>query len=184
MSSIVKIYNTTTGVLLESMSIPSLIENSGATRVTASDAVKNAKAQDDSAYTELVNQLAQRVAMRVTDIIFPGKIIAVTGGDGDAQPRRRHLDQPGRAVGSLRHRHELKDPDTGEVLGKEEVKLGELVISEVLPKFSKAQIYGENRGIAPGMIVRQKLPRRKSNSDRGPRAAPAASTGGTLSLST
>jgi curli biogenesis system outer membrane secretion channel CsgG len=157
MSSVVRIYNTTTGVLLESMSIPSQVESSGTTRVTASDSVKNSKAQDDSAYTELVNQLSQRVAMRVTDIIFPGKVIAVTGGYVTLNRGAGTSINRGELWEVFAAGAELKDPDTGEVLGKEEVKLGEVIISEVLPKFSKAQIYGENRGIAPGMVIRQKL---------------------------
>jgi hypothetical protein len=59
------------------------------------------------------------------------------------------------------------------VLGKEEIKIGEVIIVDVTPKFSKAQVYGENRGIAPGMILRQKL-QMPVPPGQQPAAAPAA----------
>jgi hypothetical protein len=49
---------------------------------------------------------------------------------------------------------ELIDPDTQEVLGKEEVEIGKVRITDVLPKFSKASIL-EDRGIAEGAILRK-----------------------------
>ena len=104
MSAVVRIYNSSTGVLLESMSVPVQVENGGATRMTPGDAVKNPRAQDDSAYVELVNQLSMRRAQRITDILFPAKIVTVTGDAVYDQPRRWHDDQPRRGVGSLCHR--------------------------------------------------------------------------------
>ena len=49
---------------------------------------------------------------------------------------------------------ELIDPDTQEVLGKEEVEIGKVRITDVLPKFSKASIL-EDRGIAEGALLRK-----------------------------
>jgi curli biogenesis system outer membrane secretion channel CsgG len=157
MSAVVRIYNSSTGVLSESMSVPVQVENTGATRMTAGDAAKNPKAQDDSIYVELVNQLSMRCAQRTTDILFPAKVVTVTGDSIVVN----------RGAGTMINRSEvwevfaagkdLRDPDTGEVLGKEETKMGEIVIMDVLPKSSRAQIVGENRGIAPGQIARQKL---------------------------
>ena len=37
------------------------------------------------------------------------------------------------------------------------MKVGEIVITDVLPKFSKARMIGDNRGIAVGDVVRQKM---------------------------
>ena len=157
MSAVIRIYNSSTGVLLESMSVPVQVENTGATRMTPGDAVKNPKAQDDSVYVDLINQLSMRCAQRITDILFPARIVAVTGDSVTIN----------RGAGTMINRNEvwevfatgkdLRDPDTGEVLGKEETKMGEIVIVDVLPKASRAQIAGENRGIAPGQIARQKL---------------------------
>jgi hypothetical protein len=52
---------------------------------------------------------------------------------------------------------ELKDPDTGEVLGVEEVPIGKVRITEVLPKFSKGEIV-EDLGVAVGTILRLPSP--------------------------
>ena len=49
---------------------------------------------------------------------------------------------------------ELIDPDTKEVLGKEEVEIGKVRVTDVLPKFSKASIV-EDRGIAEGALLRK-----------------------------
>jgi hypothetical protein len=49
---------------------------------------------------------------------------------------------------------ELKDPDTGEVLGVEEVNVGKVRVISVLPKVSKAEIIGADTGVAEGAIVR------------------------------
>ena len=64
---------------------------------------------------------------------------------------------------------ELIDPDTGQSLGKEEIKVGEIVITDVLPKFSKGRVVGENRGIdGQGTIVRRRL-NLPDDGPRGPR---------------
>lgn len=157
MSAVVRVYNTSTGVLLESMIVPVQTDAAGAARMAEGVSVKNPKAVDDSIYVGLVNQLSRAVAQRVVDAIFPAKVIAVTGdfvtlnrGAGTMIDRNQLWEVF--SVGQ-----ELKDPDTGEVLGKEEMKIAEIVISDVLPKFSKGQVYGENRGITTGMVVRPKL---------------------------
>ena len=49
---------------------------------------------------------------------------------------------------------ELVDPDTQEFLGKEEVEIGRVRITDAMPKFSKASIL-EDRGIAEGAILRK-----------------------------
>ena len=49
---------------------------------------------------------------------------------------------------------ELKDPDTGEVLGREEVKVGKVKISQVNPKTSLAEIV-EDTGIDKGAVLRK-----------------------------
>lgn len=169
MSAIVRIYNSSTGVLLESMSVPVQTEGGGATRVTAGDRMKNDKAEDNSVYVDLINQLSMRCAQRVTDILYPAKIVAITGsfitlnrGAGTAINR-------GELWEVFAAGNELRDPDTGELLGKEEMKVGEIVISEVLPKSSRAQIYGENRGIAPGQVARPKLPEPRATAPAGTR---------------
>lgn len=157
MSAIVRVYNTSTGLLLESMTVPVQIESTGTARAVPGENAKNPKAVDDSVYVALVNQLSKAAAQRVVDAVYPARIIAVTGdfvtlnrGAGTLIDRNQLWEVF--AVGQ-----ELKDPDTNEVLGREEMKIAEVIITDVLPKFSKGQVYGENRGIATGMIIRPKV---------------------------
>jgi hypothetical protein len=90
----------------------------------------------------------------VADVIFPVKIIAKTDktvtvnrGEGSGIA----VDQVWRvfAVGK-----EMIDPDTKEVLGREEVEIGKVRIADVLPKFSRATVL-EDRGIAEGAVLRK-----------------------------
>ena len=105
-------------------------------------------------YVTLINQLASAVSQRVIDTLFPAKVIAVTGGYVTLNRG------PGTAIGSgevwevFSAGQEMRDPDTGESLGHEEMKVGEIVIIDVLPKFSKGEIFGDNRGMATGNIAR------------------------------
>ena len=48
------------------------------------------------------------------------------------------------------------DPDTGELLGSEEERIGTVKIFEVKEKYSKAKIEGGASGIKKGDIIRDK----------------------------
>lgn len=156
-SAVVKIYDARTGELAESLSVPVQIVNAGPSRILPTDQQKNHKAQDDSVYLEAANLLASRAAAQITDALFPARVIAVTGDTVTINRGAGTLPQINElwevfAAGQL-----LKDPDTGEILGREETKVGEVVITDIQPRFIKARIYGDNRGIAPGNITRVKL---------------------------
>lgn len=172
MSAVVRIYNSSTGVLVESMSVPVQVEGGGTTRITPGDAMRNPKAQDDSVYVELVNQLSTRCAQRITDILFPAKVVTVTGDSVVINRGAGTMINRSEVWEVFATGKELRDPDTSEVLGKEETKMGEIVIMDVLPKASRAQIVGENRGVAPGQIARQKL-QMPQPQQAPPSAAPA-----------
>jgi curli biogenesis system outer membrane secretion channel CsgG len=175
MSCIVKIYNARTGILLESMAVPVQSVAKGVVRVLPGDNAGNPKAVDDSAYVELVNQMSQRVAQRITDTIYPAKILAIIGDTITINRGSGTLVDRGQVWEVFTPGREIKDPDTGEILGREETKMGEIVITEVEPRLSKAQAYGENRGIAPGNVARIKLqmpPRTTTIPQPGP-VAPA-----------
>lgn len=157
LSAIVKIYNARTAILLESMAIPVQSVGNGVVRMTPGDGNKNAKAVDDSAYVELVNQMSQRVAQRITDTIYPAKVVAIIGDNISINRGSGTMVDRGQVWEVFAIGRELKDPDTGEAIGREETKMGEVVITEVEPRLSKAHAYGENRGIAPGNVARIKL---------------------------
>jgi hypothetical protein len=108
----------------------------------------------DSLIRTVIKESADWAATQVADVIFPVKVIAksdktvtVNRGEGTGVA----VDQVWRvfAVGK-----ELIDPDTQEVLGKEEVEVGKVRITDVLPKLSKATVV-DDRGIAVGSVLRK-----------------------------
>ncbi len=106
---------------------------------------------------ELLRKIAQtmggRVANRVVDVIYPAKVIALTG----PQATINRGDGTGIAVGQTWEvfalGEEMIDPDTGESLGGSEVKVGSLRIDRVTPKFSSGTLT-ENYGVVKGSVVR------------------------------
>lgn len=165
-SVVLKIYDSTTGRLLQSVALPVKHEIKASERVSSGDYTTTPKARNDSIIVALANDVALRAAMRVVDVVFPAKIISLTD---DAATISR-----GEGTGIARDEiwevfalgNDMKDPDTGESLGREEVKVGELQITDVLPKFSKAKVRGENRGIDVGAIVRPKNVPQQQTTDR------------------
>lgn len=150
LSLIAKIYESATGKLLESTS--KSISSTDAQQ-TLNEASNDADVTDSLIRT-VVKDSADWAATRVVDVIFPAKVIAKTDktvtvnrGEGSGMA----AEQVWRvfAVGK-----ELIDPDTKEVLGKEEVEIGKVRITDVLPKFSRATVL-EDRGIAEGAVLRK-----------------------------
>ncbi len=106
---------------------------------------------------ELLRQIAQemgsKVANRVVDVIYPAKVIALTG----PQATINRGDGTGIETGQIWEvfalGEEMIDPDTGESLGGSEVKVGSLRIDRVTPKFSSGTLT-ENFGVVKGSVVR------------------------------
>jgi len=150
LSLITKVYETASGKLLESTS-KSISSTEAQQRFN--EASTDAEITDALIRT-VVKDAADWAATQIVDVIFPVKIITkndksvtVNRGEGSGMV----VDQVWRvfAVGK-----ELIDPDTKEVLGKEEVEIGKVRVTDVLPKFSKASIL-EDRGIAEGALLRK-----------------------------
>ncbi len=150
LSLITKVYETASGKLLESTS-KSISSTEAQQRFN--EASTDAEITD-ALIRKVVKDAADWAATQIVDVIFPVKIITkndksvtVNRGEGSGMV----VDQVWRvfAVGK-----ELIDPDTKEVLGKEEVEIGKVRVTDVLPKFSKASIL-EDRGIAEGALLRK-----------------------------
>jgi hypothetical protein len=144
-----RIYDTTAGALLESAS--HLINNTTDNH-TLLEASNNAEATDEL-LRRVTRDMAEWVAVRVANVAFPVKVLAKT----DKMVTLNRGEGSGMAVGQVWNANalgnELKDPDTGEVLGREEVPIGKVRITEVQPKFSKGEII-EDLGVAVGAILR------------------------------
>jgi hypothetical protein len=100
----------------------------------------------------IARSMAEKIAVHVADVIFPAKvlikrdnIVTINRGEG-----------AGVAVGDVfdvfAQGEELKDPDTGEVLGREEVKVGKVKISQINAKMSQAEVM-EDTGIDKGCVL-------------------------------
>ena len=149
--AVAKLYDTTSGALLESYNDVVEIEQIEAEQLREeNNGTMLARTLRDAA-----GVFAQRAANRVTDVAFPAKIIAATSGvftinRGDGTDVR---------VGDFFTVYggggePLVDPDTGEVLGVNEIPLGDVRIVRVEPKFCQAVLVGDDRGIDVGMVAR------------------------------
>lgn len=152
-SIVAKIYDSSTGKLMESANFQ-----------TGNDAFKqileerNYTVKDGELSDEMMvavsRTMAEKIANRVADVIFPAKVMAKR----DTVVTINRGEGAGVAVGDVFNvfalGEEMIDPDTKESLGREEVKVGKVKISEVTPKFSKADAL-EDTGIAVGAILRK-----------------------------
>lgn len=149
LSAIGKIYESSTGKLLESASIQ--VERKD-DRSDSTALTKNAEATD-ALLLDAVREAAERIANRVADVAFPARVLAkrdktitINRGDGG-----------GVSVGQVWKvfalGEELIDPDTKESLGREEVQVGKARITAVNPKTSTAEIL-DDTGIDKGAVLR------------------------------
>jgi curli biogenesis system outer membrane secretion channel CsgG len=160
---VLKIYDTTTGKALDALSVPIKLDEKGASRIPTEGFGNHAS--DDSLIESVAIALSQDAAQRLVDRIFPPRVVGVT----DNQVTLNRGEGTGVAVGQRWGVYalgkEMIDPDTGESLGKEEIKVGEIVITDVLPKVSKGKLLGNNLGVESGAVVR---PMPAQPDDRGP----------------
>lgn len=98
--------------------------------------------------------MAEKIANHVVDILFPAKVlvkrdntVTINRGEGAGVAEGDTFNVY--ALGA-----ELIDPDTKESLGREEVKVGKVKISQVNPKTSMATIL-EDTGIDAGAVLRK-----------------------------
>jgi hypothetical protein len=89
----------------------------------------------------------------VTDVIYPARAIAVSGAQVTINRGDGTNIAAGQTWGVFRLGEELKDPDTGESLGREETLVGKVRIMSVQPKTAKAEVV-EGSGIAVGDLLR------------------------------
>jgi curli biogenesis system outer membrane secretion channel CsgG len=149
LSAVAKVYNSTTGKLLESASFKTEKKDD---RTDSTDLQKNAELTD-ALLTDIVREHAEKVATRVADVVFPVRVLVKR----DKQITINRGEGAGVEVGQVWNVYalgeELIDPDTKEVLGREEVRVGKAKITAVNPKTSTAEIL-EDTGIDKGAVLR------------------------------
>ena len=146
---VARIYELKTGKLIESASFQ--LDNKNLEQLLGQST--RTKSFSDELLRKISEEISVKVATRVVDVIYPAKIIALTGnqatinrGDGTGIAKGQVWDVF--ALGE-----EMIDPDTGEVLGSSEIKVGVLKSERITPKFSTG-ILTENFGAIKGSIVR------------------------------
>ncbi len=147
-SAVGKIYESETGKLIESTNFQISTRDSNENI----DSAKNGELSD-ALLLDITRGMADKIANRVADVIFPAKIISRI----DKQVTLNRGDGTGIAIGQLWQvfalGEELVDPDTGVSLGREELPVGKIRVTRVNPKTATADIVGD-AGIDKGAIVR------------------------------
>ena len=153
LSAVCRIFDSTKGTLLES------------TRITLNDFdfknnpqyVVDQKGGDltEAVVNVIADKMASKVAQKITDTIFPAKVLVVRDGVATLNRGEGTDIAVGEVWEAFAQGEALIDPDTGENLGSEEVAVGFLRVISVAPKFSRAEVCGIDRGIAKGCILRK-----------------------------
>lgn len=157
LSTVGKIYDATSGKLLESANFQLSQKDISENR---SFSTKDGELSDEL-LVAIAREMADRLANRVADVIFPAKVLVRR----DKQLTINRGDGTGIAVDQVWNVYavgeELIDPDTKESLGKEEVLVGKARIVSVQPKTATAEVL-EDTGIDKGAVLRlpptKKLP--------------------------
>jgi len=148
-----KIYDSTTGKLLESANFQTGNDEFKQIQQERNYSVKDGELSDEM-MVAVSRTMAEKIANHVVDVIYPAKVLVKR----DTQVTINRGDGAGVAVGDTFNvfalGEEMIDPDTKESLGREEAKVGKVKIAEVDAKFSKADII-EDTGIVPGAILRK-----------------------------
>jgi curli biogenesis system outer membrane secretion channel CsgG len=153
LSVVGKVYDASTGKLLESANFQSGNDDFKRIQEERSYSVKDGELSDEM-MVAVARDLAQKIATRIADVVFPAKVLLKR----DKEVTVNRGEGGGVAVGDVFNVYalgeELTDPDTKESLGREEVKVGKVKITQVNPKTSTADIL-DDTGIDKGAILRK-----------------------------
>ena len=148
-SAVAKVTVGATGLVVGTANINLKVRDSEARSQNTVDRVGEAS---DDLINQATRELAQKLAMRAVDFIYPARII---GKRGSVVTINRN-DQSGIKVGQVWEvmvlGDDLVDPDTGDV-SREEVYVGTVKITRVTPQNSQGEVV-EDTGIDRGAVVR------------------------------
>lgn len=103
----------------------------------------------------LERTLCDDLTLKTIDGVYPIKIIGITGGEVSLNRGDGGGLAPGLVLDVFLTGDEMVDPDTGESLGFEELKVGRVQVSEILPRFSKATVVSGAAKLVKGAICRR-----------------------------
>ena len=153
LSVVGKLYDSNTGKLIESANLQTGNDAFKDISENRSYSTKDGNLTDEM-MVMVARDMAQKIANHFADVIFPIKVLIRR----DNQVILNRGEGGGVAVGDTFNAYalgqELIDPDTKESLGREEVKVGTVKITQVNPKTSTAEIM-DDAGIDKGAILRK-----------------------------
>lgn len=151
LSIIAKLWHSQTGELLESANFQLSTDD-------AAEQQQGVERRGDGNFAELLVQTTRegsaRVAQRILDVIYPARILAMTGDVVTLNRGEGTGIEVGQTWKAFALGEALVDPDTGEVLGSEEVELGSVTIISITPTMSRARTV-EDYGIGVGNVLRR-----------------------------
>jgi len=150
LSAIGKLYHSTTGELLESTNFQVTSKEIGEAYLTATGSGDATSPM----LTGMAKVMAEKVATRVADMIYPARIIAVTDRQVTINRGEGTGVAPGQVWTVFTLGKEMFDPDQpGVSLGREEVRAGKVKIVSVQPRTTRAEIV-EGGQILEGALLR------------------------------
>ena len=103
-----------------------------------------------------IDNAVEFIASKMKDVPYQGNVIKVSGDVAYINAGKRSGAQAGEVFTVYSVGEELMDPDTGELLGSEEERIGTVKIYDVKEKYSKARIEGGVSGMKKGDIIRDR----------------------------
>jgi len=151
-SVVAKVYNSTTGELLEAVSLQ---ESENTSRNSNSAVLADEGTNTDKMLSSIARNLAKQIATVVCDRIYPAKVVAVSDNGIVTINRGEGTGiKKGQVWTIFGIGEEMTDPDTGESLGVQEIPLCEAKVLVVTAKTTSLKLLEEDPGVEKGMIVR------------------------------
>jgi hypothetical protein len=104
---------------------------------------------------KMVRKLVDGLTQYVIDSVYPVKIVKIEGDTAYLNRGEGGGLNKGEPLQVFSVGEEIRDQDTGELLGHTETEIGALVVEEILPKMSKARIVKGSAEIKAGCICRK-----------------------------
>jgi curli biogenesis system outer membrane secretion channel CsgG len=154
---IVQIIDSTTGEILDSQRVEGLADASGfSVGYSGSFSVGSSsfkKTPLGKATQIAIDRAVEYISQRLAMIPWQGRVVTIKDGLVYINAGSDTGIINGETFIVCRKGDALIDPETGVELGAEKTKIGDIVISEVQPKFSKAKILSNTDQIRPSDLV-------------------------------
>ena len=169
---VVKIFDSTTGTLYRSTAVT--LNESAVDEVLAG--VQQQGRMTNALIGKVTSLFAAAAANAITESLAPAKVIGYTMGQITFNRTADAGVKNGQIWEVLAPGQEMVDPDTGESLGSEEIRVGWARVTNAGPRFSNAQAI-EDFGIDRGSIMRLRPEGLPAGVDPNGKASGSASPG-------